>query len=157
VIREVEEQTVQNPAAKKALARNGFVFVTAGKKETEAIANRLAGEHLTVDSPKDLEWVHHAGSIFVGTRTPQAMGDYVSGPNHVLPTGRQARIRGGLSVYDFLRLATTQEYEAAALERLGPPAIRLAEAEGLVGHASAIRLRIAERRKSKTASRGRQK
>jgi histidinol dehydrogenase len=157
VMREVEEQATQNPAAKRALAGNGFAFVTAGKQETQSVANRLAAEHLTVDAQEDVEWVRHAGSIFVGTRTPQAMGDYVSGPNHVLPTGRQARIRGGLSVYDFLRLATTQEYEAGALDRFGPPAIRLAEAEGLVGHAAAIRLRLGKRRKSKTASRGRQK
>lgn len=142
VAQEVERQAARNQIAKRALAKNGFIFMTKTEKEAASIANRLAGEHLTVDSQSDLTWVRHAGSIFVGSRTPQAMGDYISGPNHVLPTGRLARIRGGLSVYDFLRLVTTQEYTPAGLERLGPPAARLADAEGLAGHAAAVRLRL---------------
>ena len=141
-LKEVQKQSAKNKIAKQALAKNGFIFLTRTKNETATITNRLATEHLTIDSERDLAWVRHAGSIFINTRTPQSMGDYISGPNHVLPTGRVARIRGGLSVYDFLRLVTTQEYTAAGLRELGPYAVRLAEAEGLAGHAASVRARV---------------
>ena len=75
------------------------------------------------------------------------MGDYISGPNHTLPTGGTARLRGGLSVNDFLKLITVQEYSAAAMKDLGPKAVLLAEAEGLYGHAEAIRTRLNRRSK----------
>jgi histidinol dehydrogenase len=88
-----------------------------------------------------VEWVQNAGSVFIGPNSPQAMGDYVSGPNHTLPTGGFARVRGGLSVMDFVKLITVQQYDAPALKRLGPAAIALATAEGLIGHAEAIRVR----------------
>jgi histidinol dehydrogenase len=71
------------------------------------------------------------------------MGDYISGPNHTLPTGGMARVRGGLSVNDFVKLITVQEYTAQGIRTLGPPAALLAEAEGLIGHAEAIRARMA--------------
>lgn len=130
-----------NAIAKQALARNGFIFLTKSSNDTVTVTNRLAPEHLTIDAEQDLAWVKHAGSIFIGAQTPQSMGDYVSGPNHVLPTGRFARIRGGLSVYDFLRLVTTQEYTPAGLAELGPHAIRLAKAEGLHAHAASVDMR----------------
>jgi histidinol dehydrogenase len=139
---EVKKQSAANPIAKQALAKNGFIFLTQSKKETAEVTNRMASEHLTVDSENDLAWVRHAGSIFIGTQTPQSMGDYISGPNHVLPTGRLARIRGGLSVFDFLRLITTQEYTPAGLRELGPHAARLAQAEGLIGHAASVHIRL---------------
>ncbi|MGO8718657.1 MAG: histidinol dehydrogenase [Acidobacteriaceae bacterium] len=142
---EVQKQSAANKIAKQALAKNGFTFVTKDKKETVFVTNRLAAEHLTIDEKKDLSWVRHAGSIFIGSHTPQSMGDYISGPNHVLPTGRLARVRGGLSVYDFLRLVTTQEYTAAGLAEHGPHAARLATAEGLLGHAASVRIRDAGR------------
>ena len=82
------------------------------------------------------------GRCFVGRYSPQSMGDYVSGPNHVLPTGRVGRIRGGLSVMDFLKVITVQEYSAAGLAGLGLHAIALAEAEGLVGHAESVRVKM---------------
>src|SRR6185437_3730115 len=132
--------------ARRALEKNGFIFLTENKKETATITNRLAAEHVTIDSKKDLDWLRHAGSIFVGSQTPQSMGDYISGPNHVLPTGRLARIRAGLSVYDFLRLATIQEYTAAGLSQLGPHAERIAQAEGLTGHAASVRIRLDDRK-----------
>ena len=140
-VTEAQKQSTSNTIARQALARNGFIFITRSGKETESVTNRLATEHLTIDNDKDLIWVRHAGSIFVGTQTPQTMGDYVSGPNHVLPTGRLARVRGGLSVYDFLRLVTTQEYTLAGLAQHGAHAARLATAEGLVGHAASVRIR----------------
>ncbi|MGC2298537.1 MAG: histidinol dehydrogenase [Acidobacteriaceae bacterium] len=141
--KDVKRQSASNKIATQAIAKNGFIFLTKSKKETESVTNRLAAEHLTIDSDKDLTWVHDAGSIFIGSHTPQSMGDYISGPNHVLPTGRLARVRGGLSVYDFLRLVTTQEYTPAGLAKHGPHATRLATAEGLLGHAASVRIRDA--------------
>jgi len=143
--KEVKTQSASNKIASQAIARNGYIFLTRSANETTTVTNRLAAEHLSIDAGKDLTWVRHAGSIFVGENTPQSMGDYISGPNHVLPTGRLARVRGGLSVYDFLRLVTTQEYTVAGLEKLGPHAEQLATAEGLVGHAGSVRIRNAER------------
>jgi histidinol dehydrogenase len=140
-VKEVQRQSSSNKIATQSIARHGYIFVTKSTNETETVTNRLAAEHLTVDQQSDLAWVHHAGSIFVGANTPQSMGDYISGPNHVLPTGRLARVRGGLSVYDFLRLVTTQEYTAAGLEEYGPHVGRLASAEGLVGHTASVRIR----------------
>jgi histidinol dehydrogenase len=90
---------------------------------------------------EDLAWVKNAGSVFVGPFSAQPLGDYVSGPNHTLPTSGLARVRGGLSVMDFLKVITVQEYSPEGLRHLGPPAIILAEAEGLLGHAEAIRTR----------------
>jgi histidinol dehydrogenase len=144
VIAETKVRASKNPVAKEALKRNGYVFLVATKEEAQQITNRLAPEHLTVDTTEDLAWVQNAGSVFVGQHSPQPMGDYISGPNHTLPTGGMATIRGGLSVNDFIKLITVQEYNAAGLNTLGPKAICLAEAEGLTGHAEAIRTRIAK-------------
>lgn len=154
---EVQKQSATNKIAKQALAKNGFIFLTKDKKETALVTNRLASEHLTIDEEKDLSWVRHTGSIFVGLHTPQSMGDYISGPNHVLPTGRLARVRSGLSVYDFLRLVTTQEYTPAGLAEHGPHVVRLATAEGLLGHAASVRIRDASRSPSSTSRPGGQR
>ena len=143
--KEVQIQASRNKIASEAIARNGFIFLTKARNETQTVTNRLAAEHLTIDKQNDLAWVRHAGSIFIGANTPQSMGDYISGPNHVLPTGRLARVRGGLSVYDFLRLVTTQEYTATGLATHGPHAERLATAEGLLGHAASVGVRDAAR------------
>ncbi len=143
--KEVQIQASRNKIASNAIARNGFIFLTKARNETQTVTNRLAAEHLTIDKQNDLAWVRHAGSIFIGANTPQSMGDYISGPNHVLPTGRLARVRGGLSVYDFLRLVTTQEYTATGLATHGPHAERLATAEGLLGHAASVGVRDAAR------------
>ncbi|HEV2274441.1 MAG TPA: histidinol dehydrogenase [Acidobacteriaceae bacterium] len=141
VASEVKRRAKANPVAQMAIAKNGFIFLTRSLEEAQEITNRLAPEHLTVDTVEDLSWVRSAGSVFVGRSSPQPMGDYVSGPNHTLPTGGVARARGGLSVMDFLKVITVQEYTPAGLERLGPAAIALAEAEGLHGHAEAVRAR----------------
>ncbi len=121
----------------------GCVFVAGSVEEACDITNRLAPEHLTVDAASDLKWVKNAGSVFVGRWSSQPMGDYISGPNHTLPTGGMARVRGGLSVNDFVKLITVQEYTAQGVRALGPKAALLAEAEGLAGHAEAIRMRLA--------------
>jgi histidinol dehydrogenase len=141
VISEVKLQAKTNATAKESLAKHGYVFLASSAPEAQEITNRLAPEHLTVDDPSDTQWVQNAGSIFIGPHSPQPMGDYVSGPNHTLPTGGFARIRGGLSVLDFVKLVTVQQYDETALQKLGPTAIALAEAEGLLGHAAAIRAR----------------
>jgi histidinol dehydrogenase len=83
--------------------------------------------------------------VFIGRWSAQPMGDYISGPNHTLPTGGMARVRGGLSVNDFVKLITVQRYSAQGLRALGGKAIQLAEAEGLTGHAEAIRTRLRRR------------
>jgi histidinol dehydrogenase len=141
VVKEVTQRVKVNPIARQAIERNGLAVVAGSVEEAHEITNRLAPEHLTVDSNQDLDWVRNAGSVFIGPYSPQPMGDYVSGPNHTLPTGGVAQVRGGLSVMDFLKVITVQEYTLAGLEKLGPAAIALAKAEGLHGHAEAVRAR----------------
>ncbi|WP_158945898.1 histidinol dehydrogenase [Granulicella sp. S190] len=142
VAAEVKTQARGNAIAKQSLAAQGCLFVTATVREAQELTNRLAPEHLTVDTTADLRWVENAGSVFVGEYAPQSMGDYVSGPNHVLPTGRVGRVRGGLSVMDFVKVITVQQYTRAGLKKMGPHAIALAEAEGLKGHAESVRVRM---------------
>jgi histidinol dehydrogenase len=146
VIAEAKLRSRLNPVARQSLDRNGLVIVAANIDEARAITNRLVPEHLTVDAASDLDWVQNAGSVFVGRWSSQPMGDYISGPNHTLPTGGMARVRGGLSVNDFVKLITVQEYTAKGIRSLGPPAALLAEAEGLTAHAEAIRVRYQKRR-----------
>jgi histidinol dehydrogenase len=142
VMVEVKAQAKSNAIAKQSLAAQGFVFVTESITEASALTNRLAPEHLTVDTMADLKWVKNAGSVFIGYYSPQSMGDYISGPNHVLPTGRVGRVRGGLSVMDFVKVITVQQYTRRALRAWGPHTIALAEAEGLRGHAQSVRVRM---------------
>jgi histidinol dehydrogenase len=142
VASEVVRQARGNAIAEESLAAQGCVLVTKTVSESRLLTNRLAPEHLSVDSVEDLAWVRNAGSVFVGPHSPQSMGDYVSGPNHVLPTGRNGRVRGGLSVADFVKVITVQEYSRDGLDALGPKAILLAEAEGLVGHAESVRVKM---------------
>ena len=142
VLAEVKLQSRTNKLAKQSLNARGTIFVTQTVTEAQDLTNRLAPEHLSVDAAKDLEWVENAGSVFVGPYAPQSMGDYLSGPNHVLPTGRNGRVRGGLSVADFVKVITVQEYTRKGLAALGPKAILLAEAEGLKGHAESIRVKM---------------
>jgi histidinol dehydrogenase len=139
---EVKLQAKSNVLARQALAKQGCIFVTSTVAKAQELTNRLALEHLTVDSIADLKWLKNAGSVFVGAYSPQSMGDYVSGPNHVLPTGRNGRVRGGLSVMDFVKVITVQEYTREGLGAMGPHAIALAEAEGLKGHAQSVRVRM---------------
>ncbi len=146
VIAEAKRRSRNNAVAREALDRNGLVIIASTADEARVITNRLAPEHLTVDAASDLDWVQNAGSVFIGRWSAQPMGDYISGPNHTLPTGGMARVRGGLSVNDFVKLITVQQYSARALGALGPKAALLADAEGLAGHAEAIRSRLKNRR-----------
>jgi histidinol dehydrogenase len=142
VLAETKTRSRLNPVAREALDRNGAIFIAASVEEARFLTNRLAPEHLTVDSSADLAWIENAGSVFVGRWSAQPLGDYISGPNHTLPTGGLARLRGGLSALDFVKLITVQEYAQPAVRALGPKAVLLAEAEGLTGHAEAIRTRL---------------
>lgn len=156
-IAEARKQSRNNTVAREALVRNSVAIVAANIEEAREITNRLAPEHLTVDAASDLEWVTNAGSVFVGGWSAQPMGDYISGPNHTLPTGGMARVRGGLSVNDFVKLVTVQEYAEEGIRTLGPQAVLLGNAEGLTAHAAAIdlRLRKALRKRSSAGVSGR--
>jgi len=142
VIAEASRRSRNNSVAREALDRNALAIIASSVEESRAITNRLAPEHLTVDAASDLDWVWNAGSVFVGRWSAQPMGDYISGPNHTLPTGGMARVRGGLSVNDFVKLITVQQYSSQGLRTLGPAAVLLAEAEGLTAHAESIRMRF---------------
>lgn len=114
-------------------------------EEAPALINRLAAEHLelAIDNPEAvMDQVRHAGSIFLGRMTPEAVGDYVAGPNHVLPTGRRARFSSGLSVLDFMKRTSFISLDKAALGAIGPAAVSLAHAEGLPAHAKSLELRL---------------
>jgi histidinol dehydrogenase len=145
VVLEAKRLAESNTIAQQSLTAHAIAFVTATPEEAHTLTNRLAPEHLTVDAGADLRWVKNAGSIFIGHHTPQSMGDYISGPNHVLPTGRNGRVRGGLSVLDYIKIITVQQYTREALCEVGPHTIALAEAEGLKAHAESVRVRMRER------------
>ena len=124
---------------------HGAIVLVRDWAEGAALSDRLAPEHLQImvaDPAALFARIRHAGSAFLGRFTPEALGDYVAGPNHVLPTGRTARFASGLSVYDFLKRTTWIEADAAALGRIGPAGALLAEAEGLQAHALSLQVRL---------------
>ena len=123
----------------------GAIVVVPDLGEAPALVDRLAPEHLEllVAEPAAMaERVRNAGAIFLGPHTPEVIGDYLGGPNHVLPTDRSARFASGLSVYDFLKRTTLLSCTAESFAALGPPAAALAQAEGLLGHARAVTMRL---------------
>jgi len=124
---------------------HGAIIVVRDWDEAVGLVNRLAPEHLQLmlrDPAAVFARIRHAGAIFLGDFCPEAVGDYVAGPNHVLPTGRTARFASGLSVFDFLKRTTWVAADAGALLDVGPAAIALAEAEGLTAHARSVALRL---------------
>jgi histidinol dehydrogenase len=131
-----------NVVARQSLRRNGVVLVSASRRQSFEWANELAPEHITVDAA-DVSLVRNAGSIFVGDYSPQAAGDYASGPNHILPTGGAARFRGGLSVLDFVKVISLQRLSRPGLKGIARVVESLANAEGLQAHAESIRMRFA--------------
>ena len=145
VARELERQLAALPAAavaSKSIAKNSAVIVVRSLEEAVEIANRFAPEHLSIPDEELLAKVKHAGSVFVGPFSPEAAGDYASGPNHVLPTGGAARQRGGLAVTDYVKVISVQQLSAAALRRLAPAITTLARAEGLEAHARSVEVRL---------------
>jgi histidinol dehydrogenase len=136
----VERIAEANATARQSIARNGAVLLARSREEAITWANRIAPEHITVEA-KDLPNIQNAGSIFVGDYSAQAAGDYASGPNHVLPTAGMARVRGGLSVLDFVKIITVQQLSESGLRKISKTVTYLAEAEGLEAHAQSIRVR----------------
>ena len=131
--------------ARAAWDANGAIILVRDFAEAMPLVNRLAAEHLqlAVDDAEALfAQVRHAGSVFLGRMTPEAIGDYVAGPNHVLPTGRRARFASGLSVLDFMKRTSFLKLDAGSLAAIGPAAVALAEAEGLPAHARSVSLRL---------------
>ena len=124
---------------------NGAIILVSALEEALPLVDRLAPEHreLAVDDPQPLfDQVRHAGSIFMGRMTPEAVGDYVAGPNHVLPTGRRARFSSGLSVLDFMKRTSFLALDQRAIQAIGPAAVALATAEGLPAHALSVAKRL---------------
>ena len=141
VTRIVDELTANNPIARESIERNGAAVVTRTWEEALALANEIGCEHLTLDDERDLDRITCAGSIFIGNYSAQPLGDYASGPNHVLPTAGTARFRGGLSSADFVKLISVQEVSRSAFAQLAPVAETLAQIEGLAGHRFALEVR----------------
>jgi histidinol dehydrogenase len=126
---------------------HGVIIEVASLDEAPALADALAAEHVEIatDDPEALfARIRHAGSVFLGRHTPEAVGDYVAGPNHVLPTGRRARFSSGLSVLDFMKRTSFIHLDETALAAIGPAAIALADAEGLPAHARSVALRLGQ-------------
>jgi len=131
--------------ARKSWIDNGAIITVATLDEVPPLSDRLAPEHLelAIADPQALfDKVRHAGSVFLGRYTPEAVGDYVAGPNHVLPTGRRARFASGLSVLDFMKRTSFIQADAAAIAAIGPAAVALANAEGLPAHAASVAARL---------------
>ena len=131
--------------AYKSLRNFGVAIFTSNKKKIIDIINTIAPEHLELQTSFNndiIKGVKNAGSIFIGNFSPEAMGDYIAGPNHVLPTSGSARFSSGLSVNDFLKRHSLIKISKTGIERLGPSVINLAKYENLVGHANSIKLRI---------------
>ena len=144
VAKEVDRQLATLPTAAVAaqsIARNSAIVLVRSLEEAVEISNRFAPEHLSIPDARLLPEIEHAGSVFVGPFSPEAAGDYASGPNHVLPTSGAARVRGGLAVTDFVKVISVQQLSAAGLARLAPSIVTLARAEGLEAHARSVEVR----------------
>jgi histidinol dehydrogenase len=131
--------------ARASLERNGVVVVVPSLREAITVANMRAPEHLEIvaeGAERVAAAIRHAGAIFLGDETPEPVGDYLAGPSHVLPTGGTARYASPLGVYDFVKRTSVIRYTRSQLLEDAPHIIALAEAEGLVGHAQAIRVRM---------------
>jgi histidinol dehydrogenase len=144
VAKEIERQLETLPTAavaRKSIARNSAIIVVRKLEEAIELSNRFAPEHLSIPDESLLGGIVNAGSIFIGPWSPEAAGDYASGPNHVLPTSGAARARGGLSVTDYLKVISVQQLSSEALRSLAPAITTLARAEGLEAHARSVEVR----------------
>ena len=148
VMDQIDLEFLKLPTAKTAKASwddHGLVVLVESLEEAPALSDRLAAEHVeiaTADPEAIFAKLRHAGSVFLGRMAPEAVGDYIAGPNHVLPTGRRARFASGLSVLDFMKRTSFIGVSEDALKAIGPAAVRLAEAEGLPAHALSISRRL---------------
>jgi len=146
VARELETQLATlttAPVARKAIDKNSAIILVDSLDEAVELSNRFAPEHLAIHHEELLPKIRHAGSVFVGPFSPEAAGDYASGPNHVLPTSGVARLRGGLSAADYVKVISVQQLDAKALGKLAPAITTLARAEGLEAHARSVEVRLA--------------
>lgn len=136
----------REPIARKSWENFGAVLVVNDLyRDAPQLINELAPEHLelAVEEPEKMaDEIRHAGAIFMGRHTPEAIGDYIAGPNHVLPTARAARYASGLSVLNFMKRSSLVKCDAASLSEIGPAAVRLAEEEGLSAHGRSISIRL---------------
>jgi len=131
--------------AGESWARHGAILVLGSLDDAPALVDRLAPEHLELavaDAEGMFARISNAGAVFLGRYTPEAIGDYIAGPNHVLPTARSARFASALSVFDFMKRTSVVRCDPASLARVGPAAATLADAEGLPAHAHSVRLRL---------------
>lgn len=151
ILRAVEAALAVLPRAaiaRESWERHGAIVLLRSLDEAPALVDRVAPEHLelAVDDPEALfARIRHAGAVFLGRHTPEAVGDYVAGPNHVLPTARSARFSSGLSTLDFLKRTTLLRCDPESLGRIGPAAVMLAEAEGLGAHGRSVSIRMNRR------------
>ena len=146
VAKEVERQlkTLPTaPVARKAIDKNSAIIVVKDLDEAVELSNRFAPEHLSIHHEELLPKIRHAGSVFIGPFSPEAAGDYAAGPNHVLPTNGAARLRGGLSAADYVKVISVQKLDAKSLAKLAPAITTLARAEGLEAHARSVEVRLA--------------
>ncbi|MGD0617551.1 MAG: histidinol dehydrogenase [Bryobacteraceae bacterium] len=141
VARELEKLPTASVAS-AAICNNSAAVLVSSLTEAVDASNRLAPEHLALHDASVLGAIQHAGSVFLGSMSTEAAGDYATGPNHVLPTSGVARIRGGLSSADFVKVISVQELTAAGLAHLAPAIATLARAEGLEAHARSVEVRL---------------
>jgi histidinol dehydrogenase len=132
------------PVACESIRNNSAVILCPSLDDAVEASNRLAPEHLAIYDASLLPKIQHAGSVFLGPSSPEAAGDYATGPNHVLPTSGAARIRGGLSPADFVKIISVQELTSDGLKQLAPAITTLARAEGLEAHARSVEVRLGE-------------
>jgi histidinol dehydrogenase len=147
VARELDRQLAVLPTAtvaRPAIEAHGAIILVRSLEQALELANRFAPEHLTIPHARLLPLVRHAGAVFIGPSSTEAAGDYAAGPNHVLPTAGAARLRGGLSAADFVKVIAVQQLSRAALAALAPAVTTLARAEGLEAHARSVEVRLHE-------------
>jgi histidinol dehydrogenase len=143
----VERLTDPRSVARRSLRKHGAFIIASDVADAMEVANQLAPEHLVVEHERFLKGSIVAGAVFVGPWSAQAAGDYATGSNHVLPTAGAARVRGGLSAADFVRVMSVQRISRAGLNGLAPTILSLARAEGLSHHAASVEVRLARRQR----------
>ena len=144
----LETQFTQKETAQKSWDQHGIVIIVKDLSDTVPLIDQLAPEHLELaveEADQLAAQVRNAGSIFIGRNTPEAVGDYIAGPNHVLPTARSARFSSGLGVLDFMKRSTFVKCDEASLKTIGSEIITLAEAEGLDAHARSVSIRLKQK------------
>ncbi len=149
VSNEIEKQLATlstEETARVAIDNNSAIILVKSLAQAVDISNQFAPEHLSIPDASLVPTIRHAGSIFIGASSPEAAGDYSSGPNHVLPTSGAARLRGGLSSADYVKIISTQQLSTAALRKLAPAITTLARAEGLEAHARSVEVRLLSKR-----------